>query len=671
VIESKEHFYEDDPNDGPADVKTRLRDVQYFLLGNGRIQAAIQFAPAGEGTPLGLLIMDPDVLGKKREALTMDREQGLLPTMVGIRAGADVFLPSAGALSVRRDSRDGIPSVRAEWPAGSFQVEEAFWCPDPARPVLAREIKLVHRGTGRAPAGVLAGTGAEAEEKTAVLDPGGEASRILLYELDAAERRVRRSWADRPPDSAPAAEHGRGLARASFGRPLLDRFFEAAKAQLPAAVSRSGCVDGSIWQYNREWVRDQAVMAAALAMIGEREKAATMFDRLLERFITAEGDAMDSSERRSADEVELDQNGFLLHGLRAYVAWTGDRDILRRRWDKIAAAAEFPLREEFRHPASGLLMNRREFWERHRIHGIETGLELIYQVYAVFGLEAAAELARLVGAGAEAGRWESEGRRIKKALLEDPVFRMADNRGFLKRRTAEGPVQETIQPGPEAQLPASVPLASDSGHFLNPDAGAALPVALGLVPPDSPLARLTMASMETLWNQAWTIGGYGRYHVSSEPDSPGPWPFASLFIARAAVETGDFENVWRILNWMDSVPGAAAGSWFEFYGPRPSPPFPQVGIIPWTWAEIIWLLVHHVLGLRPQADGLRIRPRLLPGLTPVRAEFAVGGVRLRLEIEASAASGRLALETDGRVLARGRDDFLLAAPDRDLRVTLR
>ena len=82
MIEPSEHVYDDDPNRGPADVRTRLRSVAYFFVGNGRIQAAIQWAPAGEGTALGLLVMDPERLRKKRESLTMDPALGLEPTLV-------------------------------------------------------------------------------------------------------------------------------------------------------------------------------------------------------------------------------------------------------------------------------------------------------------------------------------------------------------------------------------------------------------------------------------------------------------------------------------------------------------------------------------------------------------------------------------------------------------
>jgi len=77
MIDVKEHYYHDDPKQGHPDVRTRLKDACYFFLGNGHIQAAVQIAPSGEGTPLGLLIMNPDRLGKKRDVLTMNPETGL------------------------------------------------------------------------------------------------------------------------------------------------------------------------------------------------------------------------------------------------------------------------------------------------------------------------------------------------------------------------------------------------------------------------------------------------------------------------------------------------------------------------------------------------------------------------------------------------------------------
>ncbi len=670
MIDVKEHFYDDDPHIGHPDVRTVLQSVNYFFLGNGLIQAAVQWAAAEEGTPLGLLVMDPEVLGKKREALTQDQAKGLEATLAEVAADGKRFFPGGAGLKVRWDEREGLPVVLAEWRAGDLEVAESFSCPDHDSPQLVREIKIRNLRSEAVSVAVRTGVRDVFVERSANVPPKGETFIILAYRLEASRKRVSAVFVDPPSVSRAIRPFRDPRIRIHFGHPLLGHFFRSAVFQLPAAVSRAGRVDGSIWQYNREWLRDQAVVATALAMIGDRDGARTMFARLLDRFVTDEGDAIDSSERRAADEVELDQNGFLLLGLKDYVLWTGDLDLVRKAWRKVVAAAEFPLGAVFRHNASGLLMNRREFWERHRLHGIETGMELVHQLYTSAGLEAASVLAGSLGDKTAAERWAGESRRIRKAMLEDRIFRMLDNRGFIKRRGQDGPVQETIRPQPEAALPAGVPLGSEGEHYLNPDTSAVLPIVLGFIEPGSLPARLTLASMETLWNQAWNHGGYGRYHCTSEPDSAGPWPFPSLFVARAAAEAGDFANVWRILHWLDSLPGAAAGGWFEFYGTRLSPPFPQVGIIPWTWAEMIHLFIRHILGFRPEADGLHIRPRLLPGMGPVRADIPFRGARLTLEIDPPEEKRPLRFDTDGTVLRQSDGQIILASPERNIRIAI-
>ena len=270
-------------------------------------------------------------------------------------------------------------------------------------------------------------------------------------------------------------------------------------SQLPAAVSRRGVLDGSVWQYNREWCRDQSMIALALAMIGDHELARTILARLLAEFVTPEGDTVDSSERRDPDEIELDQNGFLLAAIRGYVLWTGDLGLVRERWPRIVALAEFPLGPAFRHAKSGLLANRREFWERHRAHGIRPGIELVHQLYTWHGLEAASRLAAMVGDNEHARRWESEAGRLRTAMLEDPVYRMADDRGFIKRRGLDGRVQETIDPEPGSGLPSESPLAevraalSESGHERGPaDRPRHGPARLAPLPADASIARIAL-----------------------------------------------------------------------------------------------------------------------------------------------------------------------------------
>ena len=670
MIDAEEHVYDDDPRIGHPDVRTLLKDVSYFFLGNGRMQAAVQFAPSGEGTPVGLLVMDPERLGKKREALSFDPETGLESTMVRIRVGGTEFVPTGGGMEAAWSLRQGVPMVRVKWRAGGIEVVEEFFCPNAEEPVLAREVTLTNRGGHLTGISLETGLRKMTSVRKLELDTGAHASTFVLYHSAPDRQRVSFHLAEEAPINTDAQAYWARTARAHFDSPMLDRYFDAARFQLPAVVSAAGRVDASIWQYNREWVRDHAWIAVGLVLSGQHEKAGVLLRRLLRDFVTGQGDTIDSSERRHPDEVELDQNGELLYALDQYTRWTGDPGIVREHWDRVEALAEFPLQDVFRHPASGLLANVREYWERHRIHGIEPGLELAYQMFVSLGLGSAAGLARLLGRESQADRWTLESGRLHRAVFEDPGFGFVEKGRICKRRGLKGELCERIQPLPAAGLPTDTPLAMSGDHFIEPDTTAALPVAFGAIDAGSDLAVDTLEGLEMLWDQAWTGGGYGRYHCSSEPDAWGPWPFPSLFVARACAETGRFDRVWRILRWLDTMPGACSGTWFEFYGEAHAPPFAQIGLTPWTWAEMMLLLVSHVMGVRPEHDRLRLRPRLLPGLERIRASFPLRGGSLEITVQTKGHDGPLSIDSNARVLKAGTDYAELAYTDGDLRVDL-
>jgi hypothetical protein len=116
------------------------------------------------------------------------------------------------------------------------------------------------------------------------------------------------------------------------------------------------------------------------------------------------------------------------------------------------------------------------------------------------------------------------------------------------------------------------------------------------------------------------------------------------------------------------VPGSAAGSWFEFYGQRVAPPFPQVGIVPWTWAEMLFLLVNHVLGVRPDERQIRLRPRLLTGLEHARASLPIRGRWLHLEVKATGSDRAAACRVDGRPVDQAAGQWLIPHASDDVTV---
>jgi hypothetical protein len=127
-MEVQEHFYADDPSQGPADARTTIPGAEYFFLGNGLIQAAVQVCGSGAATPVGLLVMDPERLGPKRRALTFDPAGGLGPTGIELVEGRTALRPGPSAVKARWVPRVGFPMVEVTWRSGPYRVVERLLC---------------------------------------------------------------------------------------------------------------------------------------------------------------------------------------------------------------------------------------------------------------------------------------------------------------------------------------------------------------------------------------------------------------------------------------------------------------------------------------------------------------------------------------------------------------
>jgi hypothetical protein len=188
----------------------------------------------------------------------------------------------------------------------------------------------------------------------------------------------------------------------------------------------------------------------------------------------------------------------------------------------------------------------------------------------------------------------------------------------------------------------------------------ALPIALGVVPAHSELAHHTLNDLEGLWNTRWSDGGYDRYHTSSQPDQPGPWPFATTFILRADHDAGNFDRSRRALEWLNTCPGGRAGTWFEEI-PSTRMQSRTCGLVLWTSGEVALFVVRHYLGVNFEHGALAIRPALYPGSPPVQADLRYRQGRLRLEISGSGSvkSARV----NGNKVKPGKDGILRLPPD--------
>ena len=304
--------------------------------------------------------------------------------------------------------------------------------------------------------------------------------------------------------------------------------------------------------------------------------------------------------------------------------------------------------------------NRREFWERNDSFGVEDGYELAYQFWVSFGLSHAAEIADALGAP-EGTAWRKSSEEIRNSILHHPKFKLVEEGHFIKRRTRSGAWQHFMVPPDPARMPPGSPVATNAKPVCEPDLGNVIPVMYGFVEPGSDIALGTLRDCERLWSQAWDFGGYPRYNTESEPDPPAPWPLATLFMARAYLETGNWPKFWQCLNWVRTIHGGLSGGWFERYGPSITPPAPPVCVIGWTWAEITSLLVHHVAGVRPGLDRLTIRPRLPEGIDTLDGHFRIRGTACTLTVRRT--HGEASARVNGRTLPVSKGALLLGYGD--------
>lgn len=671
MIDVKEHIYEDDPKIGHTDVRTVLKDVSYFFLGNGSIQAVVQFSPQGEGTPLGLMIMNPDLFCKKRDTLTFHADTGLENTRIIFEAQGEHNPVASSPKNLRVSWVKGseIPQVLARWEKDALEISELFYCPSSNLPVLIREVTIKNLVAKHKRLTLKTSTLQQNFSKQVVLDGQIEKEIILRYDLDETSNAVSILECDTRHD-IDTTDYWKNIATLNFSNPLYDHLFSITTNQLPAVISRSGQTDACIWQYNREWVRDQAFIIYGMTAAGHHELAGKLLNRIIRELISEDGDCVDAGERRDHEEVELDQNGLVLHVLEHYVSWTNDFDIVVENWDRIVKIAEFPLKEIFQHKPSGMFCNCRDYWERHKAHGIKDGLELMYQIYPSIGLKSAANLARKMSQHALAHRWESYAAKLREAVLHHPEYAMVNEKGFIKRLNPDGTIQESIVPTENSGLPDGVPLADKNRtHYLDPDTSAVMPIVLEYIPADSEIADATLKHVELLWNQGWNIGGYGRYNMDSEADSEGPWPVASIIIAKANIERKNYGRVSKVLEWLNTLPGALSGSWFEMYGPRIAPPYGQNGILPWAWGEILTLFIHHIIGIQPKENYIRFRPRLIPGMGDINAKIPFRDCLINIAIQQVPETTAIRFECDAKFYKPTPDEILISFAGSDISIT--
>jgi hypothetical protein len=636
---------------------------EYFALRSGRIQLFAQTDRADVAPAFLLLAFDArdsKQSGRKENAFNFGDGGGFVRSALEVFLGGFPFTALGHETQTRWVWIEGIPAVEAQWWAGGLLVTEHLFALHDSGTFI-RRISLSSRnlaGTEEIRLRLSLPQGAAARRIGWLVQENGRARLALGFDnsvpgllrplqadmeigplvIPPGETITVDTWLGVSvlPEDGPLAElHSvadavqgtaavwRSVSSIATEDDTVRELFDKARCGLAAMVADTGVMNAGIFEYGGQWVRDTSNTLVGLLHAGHFELVRAAFVQLLENMISADGRTMMSGNFDDPDREEFDQMGELMHALRSYVDWTGDESLVREYRTRLVALVERPLRPEFRHE-SGLLHNRREFWERT----LDDGFELVYQIYVALGLRFAASLATSLEATDSVARWQNEADRILNATLSHPTLALVDEGRLLKRRTISGAPVRYVRTDPSAP---DVPMATERVHLAEPDSAVALPIALGVVDPHSALARNSLDELEKLWNARWFGGGYERYHSSGQGDQPGPWPCATCFILRAQHDAGLYDRSRRTLEWLNTVQGGRTGAWFEEV-PLVRSQAPTAGILPWNSGEVSLFLVRHLLGVRFDGGQLVLRPALFPASPRTHADLRFRSSRISLDI---------------------------------------
>lgn len=643
---------------------------EYFVLRSGRAELIVQADRADLGPALTYLLFDSQNAShsaRKDRAFNFDPTAGFASSALVVELGGYPFTAYGHRTDTRWTLYQGIPAVEATWWAGGIRVTEIIAAVGdqgaflrsihleganiggtdrvnlrlnlPADStisggnILVRSAKdhalaisaeptsfkqeISENGLRIGPIPISPGASVDLNTWLCVQIPAGNVETMTTYTNTLISssakdelRATRKRWEE--------------TSTVTTTDKTIQEIFNKARFGLAAMIADDGTMNAGIFEYGAQWVRDTSNSVLGAIHAGHFELARSALQRILTKMVTREGVTMVGNNFDEPDREQFDQMGELLHVLKAYRDWTGDDSPIREHRDVLIAMIERPLRKQFR-DETGMVHNRREFWERT----LSDGYELAYQTYVIQGLRDATDLAASLNAQDRAARWKQEADQILKSMLSHPTRSLVQDGRLIKRRNISGePAIHSEFPG----LAPDTPAKTESTKLLMPDATQALPIAFGLVDARSDLSIRTLDELEKLWNARWSDGGYDRYHTSGQPDQPGPWPFATCFILRAQHEAGLYDRSRRSLEWLNTVQGGRTGAWFEEI---PSIRFTQTisGIVPWTSAEIALFVVRHCLGIRFDGDRLVIKPSLYPDSPPVKADLRFRKSRLTLEIK--------------------------------------
>jgi hypothetical protein len=240
-------------------------------------------------------------------------------------------------------------------------------------------------------------------------------------------------------DPGAALAQSRAAWRDALGavRMRIDAAPGAVDTMRSAAAHILLCRDGAALQpgprrYARSWIRDGAVMAAALLRVGRADEAVA-FVRWYAQFQNPDGSVPCCVDRNGADRlVEHDSHGQLVFTVMECFRFTGDRELLRDLWPNVRRAVDHieSLRDTRTGAAwitgenracHGLLPESasHEGYLAHPVHAYWDDL------WALRALRDAAAIAAVLGDGTEARRCAALGDSLRQSLRASIAATMA------------------------------------------------------------------------------------------------------------------------------------------------------------------------------------------------------------------------------------------------------
>ena len=381
--------------------------------------------------------------------------------------------------------------------------------------------------------------------------------------------------------------------------PAVERLYKLSLPIIRAHVDRTGAItaanDSDILQYNRDhysyvWPRDGALISNAVVHAGYPELVAPFFE-FCARALTAGGFLLQKynpdgsagscwhpwvNGGRRQLPIQEDETALVLWALWQHYERSRDIElVLQLAQPLISPAAEFLA--GYLYPHLGLPRETYDLWEERR--GVHTWTSST----VVGGLEAAANLVALLGEDGKAARYRQAARRIREGILAhlyDPALGR-----FVRglQVTGDGSVQRDATPD-----------ASISGLFV-----------FGVLPPDDPRIRATMAVLEDrLWVRT-AVGGVARYagdyYFRTAFDDfdrvPGnPWFITTLWLAdwHAAVarSTQEMGRARDLLLWVaeHAMPSGVLPEQLHPYGGGPL----SVAPLCWSHAAFCYSVQHYL-----------------------------------------------------------------------------